>query len=325
MSELPAVPPVLGAAVPAWAMELQAHEAESLEQRQLIYFRATARHEHMSRAANELGISESTLSRSIARLEVRYGGPLFDRVGRGLRLNEFGHAFIVRVDRVLNELEAADQELRAMRQAQTSLVTLAFVPKVGATIVPDLLMRFKRVHPDVRFELRQRISPPLRDLLQNGEADLCLAAEPFLDATMMWAPLWEDPLVAVMSPEHPLASSSDISLCDIANDSLLMYRRGRSSRDLTEAYAAENGFALNVAFESNEFATLTNLAASGYGIAIIPESLSASGSHAVTLSLRPDLRVRMGLFWLKARPLRPMAAAFRDFVLAQTFTNRALA
>ena len=279
----------------------------------------------MSRAANELGISESTLSRSIARLEARYGGPLFDRVGRGLRLNEFGHAFIARVERVLNELETADQELRAMRQALTSLVTLAFVPKVGATIVPDLLMSFKVAHPDVRFDLRQRISPPLRDLLQNGEADLCLAAEPFLDSTMMWAPLWEDPLVAVMSHEHPLASSSDISLSDIANDSLLMYRRGRSSRDLSETYAAENGFALNVTFESNEFATLTNLAASGYGIAIVPDSLRTSNTHAVTLPLRPDLRVRMGLFWMKARPLRPMAATFRDFVLAQTFTSRVLA
>jgi LysR family transcriptional activator of glutamate synthase operon len=298
------------------------HDAASLDQRQLIYFRATARHEHMGHAATELGISESTLSRSIARLESRYGGPLFDRVGRGLRLNAFGRMFFVRVERALSELEIAEQEMRTMRDAEASLVTLGFTPKLGAKVVPELLMRFKNIRPDVRFQLRQRIGAPLRDWLLAGEADLCLAARPASDPSMHWDPLWDEVLVAAMSPEHPLANAGAVTVRDIATESLLTYPRGRSSRDLIERYAAGNGLTLNVTFESNEFTTLVNLAGTGYGIAIVPNSVRTTGTEAVFLPLRPELRVTMGLFSLKTRPLRPSAAAFRDFVLAQTFAPR---
>ena len=86
-----------------------------MDPRQLHYFRVTARREHMRRAANELGISESTLSRSIARFEEHYGKQLFDRVSHGVRLNGYGRLVLARVERALAELENAEREVRTLR------------------------------------------------------------------------------------------------------------------------------------------------------------------------------------------------------------------
>src|SRR5205823_197807 len=88
------------------------HKLAGMDLLQLRYFQAVARHEHVSRAAEELRIAQPALSRSIARLEAELGVPLFDRRGRRVRLNRFGAMFLARAGRALDELDPGQLELR---------------------------------------------------------------------------------------------------------------------------------------------------------------------------------------------------------------------
>ena len=94
---------------------------------QLHYFRTVARLQHMTMAAEVLNVAQPALSKTIARLERELGVPLFDRQGRRIRLNRYGEAFLDKVDRALNLLEQAKQEVADMAGAEKGTIHLATV------------------------------------------------------------------------------------------------------------------------------------------------------------------------------------------------------
>ncbi|HYZ17874.1 MAG TPA: LysR family transcriptional regulator, partial [Candidatus Acidoferrum sp.] len=189
-----------------------------MDWQQLEHFRATARSEHMGRAAEELGVSQSTLSRSIARLEQHYGVPLFDRVGRGLKLNAYGTTLLTRVERALLELENGERELWQMAGQAEANVTLGFLATFGTRIVPSLIGEFRRTHAEAQFRLFQGPAPTLRERLVAGDIDLCLTSPRFADAGIAWEALWDEELIAIVPPDHARAGAGEIALSDLALD-----------------------------------------------------------------------------------------------------------
>ena len=287
----------------------------SVDQRQLNYFLAVARLQNMRRAADEMGISESTLSRSIARLEASYGVPLFDRLRRGLRLNEFGRAFSLHAERALHELDLGHQELCTMRERSESVVGLAFVPKLGSDAVPRVIMAFKALRTDVRFRLYQSTGADLRNHMLSEHVDFCIAGSRFDDAAMVSTLLWADSLTAVVAVDHPLAQQGVIRLRDIASEPLLTYCTGYTTRQSIDDFARANGLALNVVFESADFHALTRLASVGYGIAIVPGSARDQDPNTVAIPLLPESPISIRLFALRGRALSPTARVFRHFAI----------
>src|SRR5690349_12115287 len=120
-----------------------------MELQQLKYFQTVARLQHFTRAAEELYISQPSLSRSIARLEEELGAPLFDREGRQVRLNRLGQTFLKRVERVFNELEVGQRELQDLIGPEKGLVAVAFLHTVGVRLLPLLLSAFRAEHPNI--------------------------------------------------------------------------------------------------------------------------------------------------------------------------------
>lgn len=122
---------------------------------ELQWFVVLAETEHVTDAAAELGISQPTLSRALARLEEQVGVPLFDRVNRRLRLNAYGHILLEHARRSINEIRTATERIAELRDPDTGTVRLAFLHSQAGWYVPDLLRRFRTEAPRVRFELFQ--------------------------------------------------------------------------------------------------------------------------------------------------------------------------
>ncbi|AVF28115.1 HTH-type transcriptional regulator GltC [Paenibacillus larvae subsp. larvae] len=123
-----------------------------MELLQLKYFQKVAKIQHMTKAAQELHIAQSSLSRTISRLEEDLGVSLFERKGRQIHLNMFGQRFLNRVERIFTELEEGTEEIAELQGIENKRVV------VGATItrlLPDLFKEFLTVHPDVKFQLFQ--------------------------------------------------------------------------------------------------------------------------------------------------------------------------
>ena len=135
----------------------------------LAYFAGVARTEHVTRAAQEMQVPQSTLSRAMVRLEQDLGVELFARHGRTVSLTPAGRTFLTSVERALAEIERAADEVRADADPATGKVAFGFLHTMGAETVPGLLHAFRADHPRIRFSLVQNYGEAMLEGLRAGE------------------------------------------------------------------------------------------------------------------------------------------------------------
>jgi LysR family transcriptional activator of glutamate synthase operon len=288
-----------------------------VDPRQLLYFLTTARSEHMGNAAAELRISESTLSRSIARLERQHGVTLFDRIGRGVRLNAYGRVLMGSVEAAFSSLETGEREIRAMARSGSGRVALGFTVSLGPQVVPGLLQRFIARYPDdpPQFRLVEAPAITLRTQLLDGELELTLGTRRFEDAAVDWQPLWDEGLVAVLHPSHRAAGKRVAEFADIAGDRILSFSASETTREAFAVAARVTGSPPNVVFSCDDIATLTGLVAAGFGTAVVPENLWAGEAGVVRVPLHAAPRRTIGIAHAKSRRLSEAAARFRRVIV----------
>lgn len=287
-----------------------------MELLQLSYFRVVARLEHMTRAAEELNVTQPSLSRSIARLEREIGVPLFTRHGRGVRLNQFGTAFLGHVDRVFRELDAATARLRDMGGLERGTVSLA----AGALHwLPEVLRPFLAIHPEVRFRLAQRSLPEMVRLLEDGEIDYCFL--PSIPATprVRWRHLRTAPISLIAPSSHRLAGRPSVALGELADEEMILGKPGDVLRETMDHYFRQVGIAPLVACEADEPAAVEGYVAAGLGVAFIPGLQKPTPRHDLTASVPivdPACELTLGIAWNGDRYLSLAAQAFRRHVVS---------
>ncbi|MFJ8695184.1 LysR family transcriptional regulator [Streptomyces roseolilacinus] len=283
----------------------------------LAYFAAVARHEHVTRAAQETGVPQSTLSRAVARLEEDLGVTLFARKGRALSLTPAGRTFLLSVERALGEVERAAEAVRADVDPTAGRVAFGFLHTMGSETVPGLLRAFRVDHPKVRFTLVQNYGEAMIERLRAGELDLCLTS-PVPDAPDLAARrLDEQRLRLVVPDDHRLAGRKRIRLAEAADEAFVTLEPGYGLRRITDDLCAEAGFRPRVAFEGEEAETLRGLVAAGLGVALLPPP-AVPRPGVVELTVTAPRAVReIGVAWQAGRPDTPPVAAFKKFLLSR--------
>lgn len=203
-----------------------------MELLQLSYFWVVARLEHMKRAAEELNVTQPSLSRSIARLEREIGVPLFDRHGRGLRLNQLGRVFLGHIDQVARELDSATRQLRDMAGLELGTISLA----AGALHwLPEVLRPFIALHPDVQFRLAQRSLPEMTRLLAEAEIDSCFLPGVPLGPRTRWHHLRTAPISLIVPSSHRLAGRTGVGLSEVDGEDMILGKPGDVLRETMTA------------------------------------------------------------------------------------------
>jgi DNA-binding transcriptional LysR family regulator len=283
---------------------------------QLAYFRMVAQLEHMTRAAEELNVTQPSLSRAIARLEREVGVPLFDRQGRGLRLTQYGTAFLGHIDRVFQELDDATAELRDMGGLERGSVSLA----AGALHwLPGVLEPFLAAYPEARFRLARRSLPELVRLVEDGEVDYGFLPNVPLSARTTWCHLRTAPIALMVPSSHRLAGQTRVALEELAGEEMIMGKPGDILREVMDGYFRQVGIRPRVTSEVDEPAAVEDFVAAGLGVAFIPLLLKPTPPHNLTARLAitdPSCELTLGLAWNTDRYLSLAARAFRDHVIS---------
>lgn len=236
----------------------------------LAYFAAVARHEHVTRAAAEMGVPQSTLSRAMVRLEQDLGVTLFARRGRTVSLTPAGRRFLTAAERALAEVERAADTVRADADPTAGRVAFGFLHTMGSETVPGLIRAFRVDHPRIRFTLVQNYGEAMIERLRAGDLDLCLTS-PVPDAPDLVARrLDEQRLRLVVPDDHRLAGRKRVRLAEAADETFVTLEPGYGLRRITDDLCAEAGFRPRVAFEGEEAETLRGLVAAGLGVALLP-------------------------------------------------------
>ena len=283
---------------------------------QLEYFSVIARLQHMSRAADQLGVSQPALSRALTKLEADLAVPLFDRVGRSIRLTRYGELFQRRAARALQEIEDGRAELADMVCPERRTVALGFLRTLGITFVPQLVRSFSAANRNVLFSFIQSNSTALEDQLLSGELDLILNARPWNKPDFEWRLVAHQELVLIVSPSHPLARRRTVALKEIAKEPFVSFKEGRF-RQLTEELCHAAGFSPMIRFESDNSSSVPGFVAAGFGVAIVSPDTASSGGVVSLRITRPSARRSIGVAWAKDRYLATSTRSFRDFALTE--------
>ncbi|WP_097285995.1 LysR family transcriptional regulator [Streptomyces sp. OK228] len=283
----------------------------------LAYFAGVARTEHVTRAAQEMRVPQSTLSRAMVRLEQDLGADLFARRGRTVSLTPAGRTFLSSVERALAEIERAAEEVRADADPATGKVAFGFLHTMGSETVPGLIRAFRADHPRVRFSLVQNYGEAMLEGLRSGELDLCLTS-PVPDAPDLVGRLLDEQKLRLVVPaDHRLAARKRVRLAEAADETFVTLEPGYGMRRITDDLCQEAGFKPRIAFEGEEAETLRGLVAAGLGVALLPPP-AVPRPGVVELTVTAPRAVReIGVAWLDGHPDTPPVAAFKKFLLSR--------
>ncbi|MEU6321131.1 LysR substrate-binding domain-containing protein [Streptomyces sp. NPDC047009] len=283
----------------------------------LVYFAGVARTEHVTRAAQEMQVPQSTLSRALVRLEQDLGVQLFARCGRTVSLTPAGRTFLGSVERALAEVERAAEEVRADADPAAGKVAFGFLHTMGAETVPGLLHAFRADHPRVRFSLVQNYGEAMLEKLRAGELDLCLTSPVPDEPGLVARRIDEQKLRLVVPADHRLAGRRRIRLAEAADETFVTLELGYGLRRMTDDLCRQAGFSPRVAFEGEEAETLRGLVAAGLGVALLPPpAVPRPGVAELTVTAPRAVR-EIGVAWLEGYVDTPPVAAFKKFLLSR--------
>jgi len=189
----------------------------------MLTFRAVAHHRSFSRAAEELALSQPSVSNQVSALERELGTRLLERRPGGLRLTPEGEILIIHADAVAERLGLAATQLAAAIEGSEARLRIGALPSALADFVPAAIARLRRSHPDTSFTFDEGTSEELSARLAAGELDLAIA---YHDTT--W-PRHEPPgvqrhhllheqFMVALAPDHRLATRAEVSLSDLRDD-----------------------------------------------------------------------------------------------------------
>jgi DNA-binding transcriptional LysR family regulator len=270
---------------------------------------------NVTRAADELRISQPGLSRAIARLERELRAPLFDREGRTLRLNRYGEIFREHAERLVATEDAARRALAQAADPDHGEVGLAFLHTQGTVLVPELLRRYRSAHPHVGFRLTQGSSERIEEAVSGGHADMAITSP--RPERLAWHPLSTERLRLALPAGHRIAGRDEVDLVDVADEPFIVMRDGYGLRSITDELFRTAGIRPEIAFEGEEATTLRALVAAGLGVAVVPPGDRVAGVAETVIA---GARRTIGLAWVDGRTRTPAVEDFRRFVIRGSAT-----
>ena len=273
-----------------------------MELRHLRYFVAVAHEGHVTRAAEKLHIQQPPLSQQIRALEREIDAALFVRHPRGVSLTDAGRSFLADAEQILAQAEHAKIRARRTARGEVGRIAVGFTTSAPFhPLVARAIREFRGNRPNVSFVLEESSSGDMVSGLRDDRLDVAFIRSGLVDPEGITVhPLLQEDMVAAFPARHPLTRRARLTLKDLADETLILYRRpdGRGLYDVIIAACAEAGFSPHVGQEAPRIVSTLNLVAAGLGITIVPASLSRLPLEGVTykpLTGRPGIKVPLNL------------------------------
>ncbi|ABH00621.1 probable transcriptional regulator, LysR family (plasmid) [Rhodococcus jostii RHA1] len=275
-----------------------------LESRPLRMFHEVVRTGSYSAAAEALGYTQPAISQQMRTLERTVGTPLFTRSGRHMQLTEAGEVLARHVQSVLSGLDAAEQQVAAIKNLATGRIRVCAFPSASATIVAAAVTHLKATRPGIRVQLLEAEPPESLQLLHDGKCDITLAfsydgMSEVEESGLSQIPLMDDEMVAVLPIDHPMSRRRRIELRELADEAWIA-GCPRCRTTFVQSCAAA-GFEPEIAFSTDDNLAMQSLVVAGVGVAVMPSLVLAFLRHPklVARPLRPVTHRSVSAYTLK--------------------------
>jgi LysR family hydrogen peroxide-inducible transcriptional activator len=285
-----------------------------METHQLRYFLAVAQTGRFTAAAKASNVSQPSLSIQIAKLESELGGELFERTRKGARLTARGETFLPRAKMILEQMESARDDAKALSGLTLGKVSLGCMPTTGAHLLPPILTAFRKSHPKIQVQLKEESSPDLARDLEQGEVELAILDEAGLRPGLAHQMVLTEELLLALPAKHPLAWKKTLALKQVAAEPFILMKTGHGFRQITLELYRKAGLEPKVVFESGGIETVQALVAAGLGISLVPQMVAKFPGVAYAHIASAKAERTLSLAWRKKAPLSPAAEALKKVI-----------
>jgi LysR family cyn operon transcriptional activator len=287
-----------------------------MDLRQLRYFLAVAGTQHMTRAAEQLHVTQSTLSHQIRQMEQALGTPLFDRIGRGIRLTEAGEMFRGFAQRAVTELESGVNALAELDSVLRGQLRVGVIHTINSSLVPPVISRFVTEHSRVMVTVDEMSGIDIEEGIVSGLLDLGIGFAPATSADIVAERLFDEKIVLIAPRDAASTGRGTMRASELAGVKLaLMSPRFMTRRLIDAAYGQY--IAGNVTLEMNSIESLLATVRCGGLSTILNERALLHEGDLVKIAITHPRTVRTAaLLWHRERYRSAAARRFAEMFRA---------
>ena len=238
--------------------------------RQLRVFIEVARLQSFSRAGDEIGLTQSAVSRCVRELEAELGLKLVDRTTREVQLTDVGGNLVASVSRLLTDLDDALREIREIGEQRRGRVVVAASPTIACRLMPQVIAACGRQFPYITLGLRDDVQSDVVRKVKSGEVDFGVVVGPIAADDLFMVPLMTDSFCLVSRADHPLAARQQVEWKALEGQRLVMLDQASGSRPIIDAALDAHCVRVEVVQELGHPATVYGLVEAGIGVSVLP-------------------------------------------------------
>ena len=292
---------------------------------ELRYIVAVARERHFGRAAEACFVSQPSLSLAVKKLEEELDVKLFERGGTEVGVTPLGEAIVRQAQVVIEQAAAIKEIAKSGKDPLSGPLKLGIIYTIGPYLLPDLVRQAIERTPQMPLMLQENFTVKLLEMLRTGEIDCAILAEPFPDAGLAIAPLYDEPFMVAVPKAHPLARRKRVSSEELKQETMLLLGTGHCFRDQVLEVCPEfarfssDADGIRKSFEGSSLETIKHMVASGMGVTVVPQLGVPKGPqpHVAYLKFEPPVPTRrVVLAWRRSFTRYEAIAALRNAVYA---------
>ena len=292
---------------------------------ELRYIVAVARERHFGRAAEACFVSQPTLSVAVKKLEDELDVKLFERGSSEITVTPLGEEIIRQAQAVLEQAQAIKEIAKRGKDPLAGPLRLGVIYTIGPYLLPDLVRQAIAEVPQMPLMLQENFTVKLLEMLRAGELDCAILAEPFMEANLAVAPLYEEPFMVAVPRTHPLAQRERVSAEELKRETMLLLGAGHCFRDHVLEVCPEfarfssDAEGIRKSFEGSSLETIKHMVAAGMGVTVVPMLSVPREPHPHLVYLpfeEPVPTRRVVLVWRRSFTRYEAIAALRNAIYA---------
>ena len=277
-----------------------------------------AAHRSFSRAAEELGLTQPSVTARIQGLERDMQETLFERNGRGVGLTEVGASFLPHVQRVLKALQDGRDAVQSLRQLELGTLRLGAAPTISTYVLPALVKEFRSRYPGLDVSVRTEYSDQIVQMVLADEVHVGLERT-ISHPEVITVPLYQEEVVLVTSPGHPFAKRGVATSEEVSRQPLIMFNQGSSYYTLVHDALRKAGALVTPMMELDNMEATKKMVEEGLGIAILPkvaveEEVQRQELRQIQVQGMTMPRREIAVIYRRGRPLSRAARAFIELL-----------
>lgn len=284
---------------------------------QLLYFVKMSYTLHYTRAAEQLNISQPSLSYALSELSKELGVQLFEKTGKKVSLTEYGDAFLPYAESALNILSQGEMQLTNMRAPSNGYINLGYIYSVSFDAIPYLMDKFYiyQGNRNIHFNFQVNMTNLLIEKLLDGTLDVVMAPLPeTVDEHIEFIPVFKQELYLVVYNDHPLAKHKSVTIEDFKNEKFIMINKNTDLSLQTDSLFKGHNLIPDIAFKVDECNSMAAFVGAKLGITIMPKipSLDSYKVTAIPFKGRSITRT-IYLLWNNRNQLTPALKSFLNY------------